>query len=208
VPVHALRGVSLEVGAGEICCILGRSGSGKSSLLHVLGALERPTRGQVRVNGVELSTASEQERVKLRREHVGFVFQDGALLDHLTAEENVALPLRYAGVGAPQRQARAREILEKLGLGARLGFTPAQLSGGERQRVSVARALVGSRTLLLADEPTGELDTATAAEVASLLVQVNRDLGVTVVIVTHDREMAGLASRHMEMVDGSLRRIL
>lgn len=204
VEVSALRDVSMALEPGEVACVLGRSGSGKSTLLHVLGCLDRPTRGQVFLGGVDVATLSEPERVKVRRTKLGFVFQSLNLLPSMTAEENVALPLRYAGVAASARRVRARALLERVGLGQRFDFLPQQLSGGEQQRVALARALVAEPLLVLADEPTGELDTATAADVAALIGDVNRQFGTTFLIVTHDEQLARTAGRVLHMQDGCL----
>ncbi len=200
----ALRSVSLELERGDIACVLGRSGSGKSTLLHVLGCLERPDSGQVWLNGRDLTALSAAERAHVRRRDIGFVFQSMNLLPHLAVWENVALPLRYAGVPTSERRRRALSLLDALGLTERSQFMPTQLSGGEQQRAALARALVAGPTLLLADEPTGELDTQTAAEVTNLLVRTSREQNTTVLLVTHDERLADLANRRFAMRDGEL----
>jgi putative ABC transport system ATP-binding protein len=202
--VAALRSVSLELERGDIACVLGRSGSGKSTLLHVLGCLERPDSGQVWLNGRDLTALSAAERAHVRRRDIGFVFQSMNLLPHLAVWENVALPLRYAGVPTSERRRRALSLLDALGLTERSQFMPTQLSGGEQQRAALARALVAGPTLLLADEPTGELDTQTAAEVTNLLVRTSREQNTTVLLVTHDERLADLANRRFAMRDGEL----
>lgn len=202
--VEALRGVSMSVEAGEVVCVLGRSGSGKSTLLNLLGCLDRPTSGRLWIGGDEVSAMRDGARVRVRRERVGFVFQSFNLVESLTAAENVALPLRYAGVGR-ERIARARGVLERVGLPHRADFLPSQLSGGEQQRVALARALVGEPLLVLADEPTGELDSATAADIAALIDELRRTHNTAFVIVTHDEKLAAAASRVLRMEDGRLR---
>ena len=167
--VDALRGVDLAIAHREFVALVGPSGSGKSTVLNLIGGLDQPTSGEVWINGTELSASDERALTRHRRQHVGFVFQSFNLLPRLTAEENVAIPLMFSGVPEKERLARARELLEQVGLGPRLDHRPTQLSGGEQQRVAIARALVGQPALLLADEPTGNLDTTTGAEIMSLL---------------------------------------
>ncbi|NIO71127.1 MAG: ATP-binding cassette domain-containing protein, partial [Anaerolineae bacterium] len=190
------------------------SGSGKSTVLNLIGGLDRPTSGQVWINGIELSASDERTLTRHRRQHVGFVFQSFNLLPRLTAEENVALPLMFSGVPEKERRARARALLERVGLGPRLTHRPTQLSGGEQQRVAIARALVGQPALLLADEPTGNLDTATGAEIMALLKELNQDQrsarspdrrrGLTLLVVTHDPEVAAFADRIVKLRDGQV----
>jgi putative ABC transport system ATP-binding protein len=202
--VDALRGVDLTVARGEFVALMGPSGSGKSTVLNLVGGLDRPTSGQVWINGTELSASDELTLTRHRRQHVGFVFQSFNLLPRLTAEENVALPLMFGGVPEGERLARARALLERVGLGARLAHRPSELSGGEQQRVAIARALVGQPALLLADEPTGNLDTATGVEIMALLKELNREQGLTLLVVTHDPEVAAFASRIVKLRDGQV----
>ena len=202
--VTALSGVSFTVEAGEFLAIVGPSGSGKSTLLNLLGALDRPTTGAVRFSGRDIATMDDGELATLRNTQIGFVFQQFQLLARTSALANVALPLVYRGLGRRERQSRARDALEAVGLGHRLDHRPAQLSGGEQQRVAIARALVTRPRLLLADEPTGNLDTATGNEVMALLATLNRDEGVALVVITHDAEVAALAPREIRLRDGCL----
>jgi len=200
--VDALRGVDLTIARGEFVALVGPSGSGKSTVLNLIGGLDRPTSGQVWINGTELSASDERTLTRHRRQQVGFVFQSFNLLPRLTAEENVALPLMFSGVPEKERQARARALLERVGLGPRLTHRPTQLSGGEQQRVAIARALVGQPALLLADEPTGNLDTAIGAEIMALLKELNQERGLTLLVVTHDPEVAAFADRIVRLRDG------
>jgi putative ABC transport system ATP-binding protein len=202
VAVPALRGVSVTIPAGDYAAILGPSGSGKSTLMHLLGGLDRPTSGTLRIAGRDVTELSATELARLRNHTIGFVFQSFHLLPRTTAVDNVALPLVYGGVRAGERRRRAAEMLDRVGLAHRLRHRPNQLSGGEQQRVAIARALVTDPTLLLADEPTGNLDSATGAEVLALLETLNRESGVAVVLVTHDQEVAGRAARQIRMRDG------
>jgi putative ABC transport system ATP-binding protein len=202
VAVPALRGVTLTVPTGEYLAIVGPSGSGKSTLMHLLGGLDRPTSGRLLIGGRDVTRLTPPELAQLRNHTIGFVFQSFHLLPRTTAVDNVALPLIYAGVRAGERRRRAAEMLERVGLAHRLGHRPNQLSGGEQQRVAIARALIGSPTLLLADEPTGNLDSATGAEVLALLENLNAESGVAVVLVTHDHEVAQRARRQIRMRDG------
>ena len=200
--VDALRGVDLAIADREFVALVGPSGSGKSTVLNLIGGLDRPTSGEVWINGTELSGSDECALTQHRRQHVGFVFQSFNLLPRLTAEENVSIPLMFSGVPEKERLARARGLLERVGLGARLGHRPTQLSGGEQQRVAIARALVGQPALLLADEPTGNLDTAIGAEIMSLLKELNQERGLTLLVVTHDPEVAAFAGRVVRLRDG------
>jgi putative ABC transport system ATP-binding protein len=202
VAVEALRGVSLRIDPGEYVAVVGPSGSGKSTLMHLLGCLDRPTSGLLRVGSRDVSSMSDGELAELRNRTVGFVFQSFQLLGRTTALDNVALPLVYRGVRRAERQARARAALEAVGLGHRLGHRPAQLSGGEQQRVAIARALVGEPSLLLADEPTGNLDTRSGQDVMTLLGRLNAERGVAVVVVTHEAEVAAAARRRIGVRDG------
>jgi putative ABC transport system ATP-binding protein len=202
--VDALQGVDLTIARGEFVALVGPSGSGKSTVLNLIGGLDQPTSGQIWINGTELSSSDEETLTQHRRRHVGFVFQTFNLLPRLTAEENVALPLMFSGVSERERRERARALLERVGLGLRLSHRPTQLSGGEQQRVAIARALVGRPALLLADEPTGNLDTATGAEIMQLLRALNREQGLTLLAVTHDPEVASFADRIVKLRDGEV----
>jgi len=202
VGVPALRGVTLTVPAGAYAAIVGPSGSGKSTLMHLLGGLDRPTSGQLLIGGRDVAGLGAADMAALRNRTIGFVFQSFHLLPRTSAVDNVALPLVYAGVRAGERRRRAAEMLDRVGLGHRLRHRPNQLSGGEQQRVAIARALIGSPSLLLADEPTGNLDSATGADVLALLESLNTDSGVAVVLVTHDHDVAARARRQLAMRDG------
>jgi len=202
VSVAALRGVSLSIQAGDYMAIIGPSGSGKSTLMHLLGALDRPTKGRLLIDGRDVATLSAPEMAKLRNETIGFVFQSFHLLPRTTALDNVALPLVYRGLNARDRRARAAATLERVGLGHRKSHRPNQMSGGEQQRVAIARALVTEPKLLLADEPTGNLDTKTGVAVLDLLEELNRESGVALVIVTHDLDVAARARTKVTMRDG------
>ncbi len=200
--VDALRGVDLVIRRGEFVALVGPSGSGKSTVLNLVGGLDRPTSGQVWIDDVELSASDERTLTRHRREHVGFVFQTFNLLPRLMAEENVALPLMFSGVPHKERLERARALLERVGLGHRLTHRPTQLSGGEQQRVAIARALVGQPALLLADEPTGNLDTTTGGEIMGLLQGLKQESDLTLLVVTHDPEVAAFADRVVRLRDG------
>lgn len=203
-PVSVLDGVSLQILRGERVAVVGRSGSGKSTLLHLLGGLERPTSGQVHLLGEDLSAASEQLRSQLRNRHLGFVYQLHHLLPEFTALENVALPAILGGSSIVEAQTRARELLCQVGLAARVSHRPSELSGGERQRVALARALVTRPAVVLADEPTGNLDRDTAEQIHHLMVELNDTLGISFVIVTHEERLAALAHRCLRMESGRL----
>jgi putative ABC transport system ATP-binding protein len=202
--VHAMRDVDLTIQQGEFVAIIGASGSGKSTMMNVLGCLDRPSRGSYELAGIDVADKHGDARAVVRNRVVGFVFQGFNLLPRTTALENVELPLQYRGVGARDRRRRATAVLEAVGLGSRAHHTQNQLSGGQQQRVAIARALVTDPPLLLADEPTGNLDTRTSLDVLALLQRLNRDLGITVVLVTHEREIAECASRIIEMRDGRI----
>ncbi|WP_307871755.1 ABC transporter ATP-binding protein [Micromonospora sp. U21] len=202
VSVEALRGVSLVVQPGDHVALVGPSGSGKSTLMHLLGGLDRPTGGRLVIGGRDVNALSPPEMATLRNETIGFVFQAFHLLPRTSAVENVALPLVYRGVPARQRRERAAAMLGRVGLGHRLDHRPNQMSGGEQQRVAIARALVTEPTVLLADEPTGNLDSVTGAAVLELLERLNAESGVALVMVTHDQEVAARARRRITMRDG------
>lgn len=202
VRVDALRGVSLRIDQGEYLAIVGPSGSGKSTLMHLLGCLDRPTTGSLRIGGREVADLDDTELAELRNRTIGFVFQSFQLLPRITATANVALPLVYRGTPRVERIDRARAALDRVGLGHRLDHRPNQLSGGEQQRVAIARALVAEPELLLADEPTGNLDTRSGNEVMAILESLNSDQGVAVALVTHDHEVADRARRHIRIRDG------
>jgi putative ABC transport system ATP-binding protein len=201
VEVHALRGVSLEIESGEFVAIMGSSGSGKSTLMNLIGCLDRPTGGIYLLNGEEVSRLSREELAEVRNEVLGFVFQSFNLLARTSALENVELPLVYRGVGSKERHRRATAALAKVGLADRLDHTPAQLSGGQQQRVAIARAIVGEPKVILADEPTGNLDSRTSLEVMALFQELGR-AGITIVLVTHEPDIAEYASRVVVVKDG------
>ena len=202
--INAVDSVSIQICPGEFVALVGPSGSGKSTMLNLLGGLDRPTEGQIWVNGTELSASDEHALTQHRRHHVGFVFQSFNLLTKLTAEENVALPLMFSAVPEKQRLALARQLLGRVGLAARLVHRPTQLSAGEQQRVAIARALMGQPVLLLADEPTGNLDSVTGFEIMGLLKQLNREQLLTLLVVTHDPEVAAFADRIVKLRDGQV----
>jgi putative ABC transport system ATP-binding protein len=204
VSVDALRGVSLRIDPGEYVAVVGPSGSGKSTLMHLMGCLDRPTSGQLRVGGRDVATLSDGELAELRNHTIGFVFQSFQLLGRTSALDNVGLPLVYRGTPRAERRDRAAAALTAVGLAHRLDHRPSQLSGGEQQRVAIARALVGEPRLLLADEPTGNLDTVSGLEVMAILEALVVERGVAVVVVTHDREIADLARRRIRVRDGLL----
>jgi len=200
-PVAALRGVSFSVQGGELVAIVGPSGSGKSTLLHIMGTLERPSGGVVRISGVDAAQLEDRALSQLRARQIGFVFQQFFLAEHATVRENVADGLLYARVPAAERYRRADGALERVGLAARATFKPTKLSGGERQRVAIARALVGRPAIVLADEPTGNLDSTTGASIMELIRELNA-AGATIIMITHDRGLADQLPRQIRMLDG------
>jgi putative ABC transport system ATP-binding protein len=199
--VRAVRGVTLDIARGDYLAIVGPSGCGKSTMLNLLGGIDRPTSGSVTIEGGRIDTLRDADATRFRLHHIGFVFQRFYLMPALTAIENVELPMAEARVPRAQRMQRARELLAYVGLAARHNHRPAQMSGGEQQRVAIARALANAPQILLADEPTGELDAKTGTEMIELLAQVNRD-GTTIIVVTHDEDLAGAAHRVVHMKDG------
>jgi putative ABC transport system ATP-binding protein len=204
VTIHALRGVNMRVQAGEMLSIVGPSGSGKSTLLGILGGLDTPTRGRVAIDGVDVTRMNENRLTEIRNEKIGFIFQFFNLIPTLTALENVALPIQFARKPRYNPRQRARELLTTLGLGDRLNHRPSELSGGQQQRVAIARALANDPPLLLADEPTGNLDTVSSDGVLQALQRVREASGTTVVLVTHDADLARLGDRVLTLVDGIL----
>jgi putative ABC transport system ATP-binding protein len=207
VPVEALRGVSFKVEAGDFISILGPSGSGKSTLLNLIGALDKPTSGTLLIDGVDVGKLSDNKLSELRL-RIGFVFQFFNLIPRLTAKANVELPLSIADVGRSERSKRATELLEVVGLKERMNHKPAELSGGQQQRVAIARALANNPKFLLLDEPTGNVDSKTANEVMSLIHKLNREDGVSIVMVTHDQNLAQEAKRTVHMFDGEIQSVM
>ena len=201
--VHALRGLSVDIGQGEYTALMGPSGSGKSTLMNMLGCLDTPTSGRYRLAGEDVGTLDDDALADIRNRRIGFVFQTFNLMPRYTALENVALPLVYAGASRADREARAREVLEQVGLADRMDHRPNELSGGQRQRVAVARALVNRPDLLLADEPTGNLDTKTSLEIMALFGEIHA-AGNTVVLVTHEEDIAAYAHRVVRLRDGAV----
>ncbi len=201
VPVHALRGVTLSIAAGESVAIMGSSGSGKSTLMNILGCLDRPTSGSYRLNGISVASLARSQLAELRGRFLGFVFQSFNLLARTSALDNVELPLVYAGVPGRERRRRAEAALVRVGLAQRMEHLPSQLSGGQQQRVAIARALVGEPKVILADEPTGNLDSQTSVEIMALFQELVAG-GITVVLVTHETDISGYAARVIEMRDG------
>ena len=202
--VHALRGIDLTIEQGESVAIMGPSGSGKSTLMNMIGCLDVPNSGIYTLDGVDVSTLSDDEQARIRNRRIGFVFQQFNLLPRTSALKQVALPLMYAGYGRAERNARARQVLEQVGLGDRIDHRPDELSGGQQQRVAVARALVVEPNIILADEPTGNLDSKTGDEILDLFTELNEQ-GMTVIMITHDPEVAARTDRTIHLLDGVIR---
>lgn len=202
--VVALDNISFELEKGELCCLLGTSGSGKSTLLNLMAGLEKPTRGEVRIKSYNLEKLNENQLAKLRQKYIGFVFQSYNLLEHFTALENVTLPLIFKGMSKGVRDKKARDMLKAVGLEKRMNHRPSQMSGGQQQRVSIARAFISNPEIIFADEPTGNLDTKTTNEIMSLITGMAKEYNQTLVIVTHDLEIAGYADRIIHIIDGNI----
>jgi len=204
-PVEVLRGVDLDVSQGDFVSIMGASGSGKSTLMHIIGLLDSPTSGSYSLDGREVSGMTDSRRSAIRNASIGFVFQSFHLLPRLTALDNVRLPLMYRGTGSADTHRRAHRALDRVGMRDRAGHKPNELSGGQQQRVAIARALVGEPAIVLADEPTGALDPATGNDIMDLFVELNREEGTTLVVITHDREVARRCARRTRIDHGALR---
>jgi putative ABC transport system ATP-binding protein len=204
IEVHALRGVSLQVDAGELLSIMGPSGSGKSTMMNVLGCLDQPTSGEYYLDGVDVKRLNDNALAEIRNRKIGFVFQTFNLLPRTTALQNVELPLVYRGLGGRERRQRVTESLEMVGLGDRIHHRPNELSGGEQQRVAIARALATQPDIILADEPTGNLDSRSGAEIVAIFQRLNREMGITVVFVTHDSDIAAHTRRIVQLLDGKI----
>lgn len=203
--VYALKKIDFCVERGEICCILGTSGSGKSTLLNMLAGLEKPTRGSIVINGSDIATMSERRLAKFRQENTGFIFQSYNLLPQLTSLENVGMPLMFKGMNKKKREKEARQMLAAVGLKSRAKHRPNQMSGGQQQRVGIARAFVAKPNVVFADEPTGNLDTKTTADVMNLMVGMCREHGLTLILVTHDLDIAKYADRIVHLIDGEIK---
>jgi putative ABC transport system ATP-binding protein len=205
IEVHALRGVSLAIRQGEFVAVMGVSGSGKSTMMNIIGCLDQPTRGTYILDGHDVSKLSKDDRADIRNRKIGFVFQGFNLLSRTSAIENVELPMLYAGIGTAERRSRAKEALESVGLAGRENNHPNQLSGGQQQRVAIARSLVNHPTIILADEPTGALDSRTSVEVMEIFQRLNRERGITLLLVTHEHDIAEYAQRVVIFRDGKIR---
>jgi putative ABC transport system ATP-binding protein len=203
VPVEALRGINLKVEKGDFMAVLGPSGSGKSTLLNMIGALDKPTAGKILIEGVDVSTLNDNQLADLRR-NIGFVFQFFNLIPRLSAQENVELAMSIADAGRNERRKKAAQLLETVGLKERMGHRPSELSGGEQQRVAIARALANEPKFLIMDEPTGNIDSKTAAEIVELIKRLNEEHEATIILVTHDARMAAKAKRIVQMLDGAI----
>ncbi|HOJ51991.1 MAG TPA: ABC transporter ATP-binding protein [Syntrophales bacterium] len=203
-PVYALNGVTLSIEKGEFVAIMGPSGSGKSTFMSILGCLDKPTQGAYKLDGIDVEKMSRDDLAQVRNEKIGFVFQGFNLLSRASALENVELPMIYRGIPAGERRKRAMEALAMMGLADRATHLPSQLSGGQQQRVAIARSLVNNAPLLMADEPTGNLDTKTSIEIMELLVRLNRDNGITIVLVTHESDIAAFSHRIIRFLDGKV----
>lgn len=204
VEVQALRGINLTIDRGEFVAVMGTSGSGKSTLMNLLGCLDQPTRGRYQLDGLDVSTAKSDVLAELRNRQIGFVFQNFNLIPRTSALENAQLPLFYRGVSIKEQRRQAAAALQRVGLAGREQHYPAQLSGGQQQRVAIARALVGAPSILFADEPTGNLDTASSREIMDILEHLNREDGITIILVTHEPDIAAYASRELIMKDGQI----
>jgi ABC-type lipoprotein export system ATPase subunit len=202
--VNALNGVDLDIKKGEMVAVMGPSGSGKSTLLNMLGALDKPTEGEVMVGNESIGKMSSKKLASLRNRKMGFIFQNYDLIPTLTALENVVLPLKYAGVKSKEAKRRAEEELKKVGLSDRIKHLPSELSGGQQQRVAIARALVNNPEIILADEPTGNLDTKSGNEIISMIIKLNKELGQTFIIVTHNPDVAKICDRIIKVIDGKI----
>lgn len=203
VNIRALESVNLEINKGEFLAIVGPSGSGKSTLMHIIGLLDQPTKGKVYIKNKEVENLSQNEQAVLRNRQIGFVFQSFNLLARTSAQDNVVLPLIYSGLGRYDREKKAKDALKKVGLTKRIHHHPSQLSGGEQQRVAIARALVNNPSLILADEPTGNLDSKTGNQIIKLLINLNK-IGHTIVLVTHEKKIANKANRIVQIMDGKI----